>query len=143
MSRSTFRGVRRRTALSLALLVVPEVAALAATITVDTTADAEVADAACSLREAIVAANTDAAYNGCAAGNGADRIEFALTTPATIALGADLPVITASAAIVGPGMANLAIDGGGYLTYLAPTRVNLELTIERWPDVRFTETREH
>ena len=38
---------------------------------------------------------------------------------------------------------NLAIDGGGYLTYLAPTRVNLELTIERWPDVRFRETREH
>ena len=38
---------------------------------------------------------------------------------------------------------NLAIDGGGYLTYLAPTRVNLQLTIERWPDVRFMETREH
>lgn len=38
---------------------------------------------------------------------------------------------------------NLAIDGGGYLTYLAPTRVNLELTIERWPDIRFTATREH
>ncbi|NPU91745.1 MAG: peptide chain release factor 3 [Gammaproteobacteria bacterium] len=38
---------------------------------------------------------------------------------------------------------NLALDGGGYLTYLAPTRVNLELTMERWPDVRFKETREH
>ncbi|MEE2732294.1 MAG: peptide chain release factor 3 [Pseudomonadota bacterium] len=38
---------------------------------------------------------------------------------------------------------NLAIDGGGYLTYLAPTRVNLELTMERWPDVKFKETREH
>lgn len=38
---------------------------------------------------------------------------------------------------------NLAVDGGGYLTYLAPTRVNLELTIERWPDIRFKETREH
>jgi len=38
---------------------------------------------------------------------------------------------------------NLAIDGGGYLTYLAPTRVNLELTMERWPDVRFQQTREH
>ena len=38
---------------------------------------------------------------------------------------------------------NLAIDGGGYLTYLAPTRVNLELTIERWPEVEFKETREH
>ena len=38
---------------------------------------------------------------------------------------------------------NLAVDGGGYLTYLAPTRVNLELTIERWPDIVFRETREH
>ena len=38
---------------------------------------------------------------------------------------------------------NLALDGGDYLTYLAPTRVNLELTIERWPDIEFTATREH
>ena len=38
---------------------------------------------------------------------------------------------------------NLAMDGGDYLTYLAPTRVNLELTQERWPDVRFKATREH
>ncbi|MCM5703436.1 peptide chain release factor 3 [Larsenimonas salina] len=38
---------------------------------------------------------------------------------------------------------NLAIDGGGYLTYLAPTRVNLQLTQERWPDLRFSATREH
>ncbi len=38
---------------------------------------------------------------------------------------------------------NLAIDGGGYLTYLAPTRVNLDLTIERWPDIEFRKTREH
>jgi len=38
---------------------------------------------------------------------------------------------------------NLALDGGGYLTYLAPTRINLQLTIERWPDVNFMETREH
>ena len=38
---------------------------------------------------------------------------------------------------------NIAIDGGGHLTYLAPTRVNLSLTEERWPDVRFKATREH
>jgi len=37
---------------------------------------------------------------------------------------------------------NLAIDGGGHLTYLAPTRVNLTLTEERWPDVAFRTTRE-
>lgn len=37
----------------------------------------------------------------------------------------------------------LAIDGGGYLTYLAPTRANLMLVEERWPKIRFSKTREH
>ncbi len=41
------------------------------------------------------------------------------------------------------GNDNLAIDGAGLLTYLAPTRVNLSLTEERWPDVQFRATREH
>ncbi len=38
---------------------------------------------------------------------------------------------------------NLALDGGGYLTYLAPTRVNLSLMEERWPEIEFRATREH
>ncbi len=38
---------------------------------------------------------------------------------------------------------NLAIDGGGHLTYLAPTRVNLSLSEERYPEVEFRATREH
>ena len=38
---------------------------------------------------------------------------------------------------------NLALDGGGHLTYLAPTRVNLQLMEERWPDIQFRATREH
>lgn len=38
---------------------------------------------------------------------------------------------------------NLAVDAAGELVYLAPTRVNLQLTTERWPDVRFLATREH
>lgn len=38
---------------------------------------------------------------------------------------------------------NLAIDGGGYLTYLATSRVNLQLVQDRWPDVIFSKTREH
>lgn len=38
---------------------------------------------------------------------------------------------------------NLALDSGGYLTYLAPTRVNLSLIEERWPDIGFSSTREH
>ncbi|HHH36687.1 MAG TPA: peptide chain release factor 3 [Gammaproteobacteria bacterium] len=38
---------------------------------------------------------------------------------------------------------NLALDSAGELTYIAPTRVNLELTMERWPEIRFRATREH
>ena len=38
---------------------------------------------------------------------------------------------------------NLALDGGGHLTYLAPTRVNLSLAEERNPDIDFRATREH
>ncbi len=38
---------------------------------------------------------------------------------------------------------NLALDHAGALVYLAPTRVNLQLTQERWPQISFRETREH
>jgi peptide chain release factor 3 len=38
---------------------------------------------------------------------------------------------------------NLALDHGESLVYIAPTRVNLSLIEERWPDIRFRETREH
>jgi peptide chain release factor 3 len=38
---------------------------------------------------------------------------------------------------------NLAIDHGGELVYLAPTRVNLGLIEERWPEIDFTKTREN
>jgi peptide chain release factor 3 len=38
---------------------------------------------------------------------------------------------------------NLAVDHSGALVYLAPTRVNLQLTEERWPGITFRETREH
>jgi peptide chain release factor 3 len=38
---------------------------------------------------------------------------------------------------------NLALDHGGSLVYIAPTRVNLGLTEERWPEIAFRKTREH
>lgn len=38
---------------------------------------------------------------------------------------------------------HLAVDGGKHLTYLAPSMVNLNLTIERWPEIEFHSTREH
>ncbi len=38
---------------------------------------------------------------------------------------------------------NLAWDGGNQLVYIAPTRVNLQLAQERYPEVEFHSTREH
>jgi CSLREA domain-containing protein len=85
------------------------------TITVDTTNDVldtsdnsgGTSDGHCSLREAITAANTDAAYDVCAAGSGEDTIVFNVDSPATITLDSmlgQLPTITD-----GDG---LTIDGG-------------------------------
>ncbi len=38
---------------------------------------------------------------------------------------------------------NLALDGAGHLTYLAPSRVSLDITMEQWPQIEFHKTREH
>jgi peptide chain release factor 3 len=37
---------------------------------------------------------------------------------------------------------NIALDGAGDYVYLAPSRINLNLTQERFPKLRFMETRE-
>jgi peptide chain release factor 3 len=37
---------------------------------------------------------------------------------------------------------HLALDHSGALVYLAPSRVNLSLTLERWPQLEFRATRE-
>lgn len=37
---------------------------------------------------------------------------------------------------------NLALDGQATLAYIAPNRANLQLVIQRWPDVKFRATRE-
>ncbi|MFI4937714.1 MAG: peptide chain release factor 3 [Candidatus Berkiellales bacterium] len=39
--------------------------------------------------------------------------------------------------------AYLALDSAEHLTYLAPNMVNLSMTMERWPDFEFKQTREH
>ena len=63
---------------------------------VNTKADESNTDGDCSLREAIKAANTNVAVDGCAAGSSTDRdaIHFALGEQATITLGSTLPTIT-------------------------------------------------
>jgi peptide chain release factor 3 len=41
------------------------------------------------------------------------------------------------------GYDNLALDHAGELVYLAPTRINMGLTEERWPEIEFLTTREN
>jgi Bacterial Ig domain/Right handed beta helix region len=91
----TFRRVR---SLLVAATVVAGVAgpaaspAAAGTITVTTTSDTLVTDGSCSIREAIINANNDAAtWPDCAAGSGADTImlpagtiTFAIPNPVTV-----------------------------------------------------------
>lgn len=72
----------------LALAVGSFQVSAAATITVNTLADTIAEDGQCSLREAVIAANTDAAVGGCPAGSGADTIVFdpSLPLPSTFTL---------------------------------------------------------
>ena len=77
----------------------------AASITVDKSAN-EDANGTCSLADAIAAANTDTATNGCTAGSGADTI----TLGVNITLDDWLPDITSDITIEG---ADYDIDGNG------------------------------
>lgn len=69
-------------------------ASKAATITVNTLVDENNTGASCSLREAITAANNDAAFGGCTAGSGTDSVLFGVT--GTINATASLPDVTTS-----------------------------------------------
>ncbi len=87
-----------------------------AIITVNSTADGPPANnGQCTLREAIINANfnTQSGSTDCAAGNGADTISFSLPAgPQTINLTSELPDITASLTITGPGANNLTVQRG-------------------------------
>ena len=120
-------------------------AAQAATITVNSVADdvfinaagqtfsdaaytVPAAPAYCTLRMAISSANRDAATGGCAAGSGADSINFSVPANSTITIAqvamdpAPVPFVpsplwllfsTGNVVINGPGSALLTINGGG------------------------------
>src|SRR6185369_6317092 len=87
------------------------------TITVNSTLDvADGADGLCTLREAIVAANTDtvsgATAGECGAGSSSDSDTISLTgLTGTITLGSALPNITSEMLIDGPGASQLTVSG--------------------------------
>jgi CSLREA domain-containing protein len=91
--------------------------AAAATIPVTTLDDLDLVDGFCSLREAIVAANTDAGYRDCPAGDGDDRVELA--SPGTIVLASSLPLLAEGVTVAGVGSSESAIHGVGQFRILA------------------------
>ena len=86
---------------------------LAASIVVNSTADSGADDGACTLREAITAANTDTASGAtageCAAGSGTDTITFSVA--GTVTLASALPAISSNASIDGAGA--ITVSGAG------------------------------
>ena len=118
MLRSVVASMAVVTIALLALALLPATA-LAATITVNETADELNNDGDCSLREAIQAANDDAAVDACAAGSGDDTITLRADTYTLSLAGAgedtnatgDLD-IRSNIAINGDGASTTIIDGG-------------------------------
>jgi CSLREA domain-containing protein len=104
----------------LALLVLLGVVApaTAAPITVTTFADAVDGQAPCSLREAVLSANADAAIGGCTAGSGVDQVQLAAGTYQLSLAGRDEDAgltgdldIRSDVTLQGAGAAATTIDG--------------------------------
>jgi CSLREA domain-containing protein len=92
--------------------VMPAYAITGANLVVNTVTDENASNSNCSLREAIIAANSDADYNGCvnSAGiYGADAITFADNYTITL-VGSQLPDVTSEMTITGKGAANTIIN---------------------------------
>ena len=99
-----------RTAVALFVIFGIVQVADAATITVNSLADPG-GQGICALRDAITAANTEASFNGCAAGGGNDTIVFSVT--GTITLGGPLPAVANTLTIQGPAVSPPAITVDG------------------------------
>lgn len=97
--------------MAVGLTLALSAAVCAAMITVNSVADVGT-PGICVLRDAITAANTKTAANGCVAGTGNDTINFSVT--GTIALGSTLPQVTDGLLTInGPTSPGITIDGGG------------------------------
>ncbi len=107
-------------------------AVAAGAITVNSTVDDTLTNLAgnitCDLREAIEAANTDAQVGQCNVGGGsADTIN--ITSEGTISLTDNLPNISNTLIISGPGADNLTIDGvGSYRHFKIASGIQAEIS---------------
>ncbi|MEO0824804.1 MAG: right-handed parallel beta-helix repeat-containing protein [Cyanobacteria bacterium J06642_9] len=109
------------------------VPAFAATINVTGAGDTVAADGICTLREAIQAANTDAAVNECTAGDGFDTINIPAATTINVG-GTPLPTISTQMTINGGSRDTTIIDyngnGGPGLLITAANSTVQNLTIQ-------------
>ena len=83
-------------------------------LVVNTLVDENDTGSDCSLREAITAANTNAAFGGCAAGSSTASDTITFIAPAdsgTITLNSVLPTINTDVNLQGPGAAALSVSG--------------------------------
>jgi len=90
--------------------VTPAYATTGASLIVNIATDEDASNSNCSLREAIIAANNNADYNGCTGTGtyGADTITFVANY--TITLASQLPAVTTDITITGNGAANTVIN---------------------------------
>ena len=121
----TVQGIRTKTmaasGLAAATLLLGAASASAETITPTTFSDEYNVGAGCSLREAVQAANTDAAFGGCTTGSGADEIPLAAGTYQIALPGTETGNLNGSLDILSPlgvtishtGPGATFIDGGG------------------------------
>jgi CSLREA domain-containing protein len=98
---------------ALVLGPMPAPTVQAATITVNSLADTQAVDMACTLREAIINANNNdqSGSTDCTAGAGDDTIMFSVT--GTIRLGSVLPTIVTTATINGANQITISGDTDG------------------------------
>ena len=123
--------LRRRISATLGSLLfstlIAAAPAFAATITVDTLADELNADGDCSLREAVQAANTNAAVDACTAG--AAGLDTVVLPAGVIPLSVTISV--SDAVIVrGAGRASTTINRGAANAFNGPAVVGATLTLE-------------
>lgn len=100
--------------------------ALGATILVNTTDDEDNSDGDCSLREALLAAATDSARDGCISGSGVDVV---FLPPGTYPI-SNLINISTDMEIWGSGSGVTFLDGGGTSQIFHRTGPSAQLTIQ-------------
>jgi hypothetical protein len=107
--------------------------AFAATITVNSLADPGQLGV-CALRDAITAANTKTATNGCAAGSRKDTIDFLPRITGTILLVSTLPEVTDSLLTInGPASRSLTISGNFVLAPVMEVAAGATLNLNNLP----------